>query len=154
MKPLTTAQLRRLPAPVLLCLVLLCLAGIAQAVANAGQRYTGRVLFRGTNSAAVGVLVEAVEAEDDGKPPDEVLGSARSETGGRFTVVLAKGTNDPVALVVAAVQVSAETGGDRTREGYDLKTRRTLLGYLPNPNPTKPNTLLINPNRPRRASDE
>ena len=153
MNPLTNAQPRRLVSPALLCLGLLCLAGLAHAVVNAGQRYTGRVLFRGTKSAAVGVLVEAVEAGDDGKPTDEVLGSARAEAGGHFTVVLTKGTNGPVALVVAAVQISAETGGDRRQEGYDLKTHRTLLGFLPNPSPTKPNTLLINPNRPRHSDE-
>ena len=153
MKPLTTHPIRRLASLALLCCVLLGLATLAHAVANAGQRYTGRVLFRGTRSAAVGVLVEAVEAEDDGQPTDEVLGSARAEAGGRFSVVLTRGTKEPVALVVAAVQVSAETGGDRRREGYDLKTHRTLLGYLPNPNAAKPNTLLINPNRPRHSDE-
>ena len=47
--------------------ILLCVAGIAYA-SSGGMRYTGRVLYRINKAPAAGVLVELVEAEDDGQP--------------------------------------------------------------------------------------
>ena len=65
-----------------------------------------------------------------------------------------KATDEPVTLVVSAVRESADSGGDRRGEGYEIKSRRTLLGYLPHPNLTKPNTILIERRRPGRGGDE
>ena len=73
-----------------------------------GLRYTGTACFTVANKAPVaGVLVELVEAEDDGKPTDEVLGSTRADAEGHFTVVLDRNPpsrDKPVALVVSAVR--------------------------------------------------
>ena len=141
----------------LLCLGGLCLVGgMAQAI-NAGTRFNGRVLYRSSQKPASGVMVEIVAAEDDGKPKDDeddVLASTRADAEGRFSVTLPKGTDDAVALVASAVRVSAEAGGDRRREGYDLKKKRTMLGYVAHPNPAKPNTLFIERRKPGHSSDD
>lgn len=130
-------------------------AGIARAdVINAGTRYGGRVVYRGTKTAVPGVLIEAVEAENDGKPSDETLGSARADAQGRFTIVLAKSTDERITLVAFAVRTSAETGGDRRREGYEVKSRRVQLGYLPDPSFAKPNVIAIEHRRPKHASGD
>ena len=137
-----------------LAFVLLCVAGVAYASGGGGLRYTGRVLYRINKAPASGVLVELVEAEDDGQPTDEVLGSTRADTDGRFTVVSAGPTDKGVALVVSAVQNVADTSGDRRAEGYEIKTHRTQLGFLPHPSATKSNTLLITRHRPDRPTDD
>ena len=151
--------LHRIPAA-LPCLAWLCLAaGTVQALPP-GTRFTGRVLYRGTKLAAPGVAVEIVEAEDDGKPKDgedDVLATVRADAQGRFTVVLPKTTDAPVALAASAVRVSAESGGDRRREGYEIKSRRTVLGFLAHPTPAKPNILFIErrkPGRPANGDDD
>ena len=133
-------------------LALLCLMGIV--LAAGGQRYTGRVLYRANKAPVAGVLVEVVEAEDNGEPTDDVLGSARADADGRFTVALAEPTNKPVTLVVSAVRTTAETGGDKSESGIEVKAHRTRLGFLPHPSATKPNTLFIDRRRPGRSSDE
>ena len=131
----------------------LCLlSGAVWAAGAAGPRYKGQVLYRANKSPVPGVLVEIVEAEDDGKPTDEVLGSTHADAEGHFTVELAKATDGPVTLVVSAVRESAASGGDRRGEGYEIKTHRTLLGFLPHPSATKPNTVLIERRRPGHAS--
>ncbi len=137
-----------------LCLGGLCLVvGAAQAL-NGGTRFTGRVMYRGTKTPAPGVLVEIVEAEDDGKPKDDdPLASVRADAQGRFTVVLSESTGEPVALVASAVRTSARSGGDRRSEGYDIKTHRTVLGFLPHPSATRPNTLFIERRKVGRSSD-
>ncbi len=143
----------RFPKTVPLCLGGLCMVvGVAQAV-SAGTRFHGRVLYRGTKTPAVGVLVEIVEAEDDGKPKDDdALASVRADAEGRFSVVLAQSTDEPVSLVASAVRISAKSGGDRRSEGYDLKTHRTMLGFLPHPSAAKPNTLFIERRRVGHSS--
>ena len=76
--------------------------------------------------------VEIVEAEDDGKPKDDednVLATARADAQGRFTVVLSKATDEPVALVASGIRVSAESGGDRRRDGYEIQSKRIMLGF-------------------------
>ena len=83
-----------------------------------------------------------------------MLGSTRADTDGRFSVVLAQPTGKNVALVVSAVQNVADTGGDRRAEGYEIKTHRTQLGFLPHPSATKANVLLITRHRPDRPADE
>ena len=131
--------------------LLLYLAATAHAVAP-GVRYTGRVLYRGTRTPVPGVLVEIVEAKDDGRPTDEVLGSTRAEPDGRFTVVLDKPTDEKVTLAVSAVRTSADSGGDRRQEGYQIKTVRVPLGFLPFPSANKPNTVLIDRRKPGAPS--
>ena len=133
--------------------VLLCLAGMAHAAAP-GVRYTGRVLYRGSKKSAPGVLVEIVEAKDDGRPTDQVLGSARADEAGRFTVVLDKPTDEKLALTVSAVRTSADSGGDRRQEGYQIRTVRVPLGYLAFPSATKPNTVLIERRKPGAPADD
>lgn len=125
-----------------LCLGLLCWAAFAHA-ASPGLRYTGRVLYRANKAPAPGVLVELVEAEDNGAPTNDVLGSARADAEGRFMVVLTEPTDKNVTLVVSAVRTSADSGGDRREEGFDIKSQRTRLGFLPHPSPAKPNTVYI-----------
>ena len=134
-------------------LVLLCLAGMAYATGG-GPHYRGQVLYRATRTPAPGLLVELVEAEDDGKPTDEVLGSTRADAEGRFTVALTETTNKPVTLVVSAVRTSADSSGDRSTEGYDIKTHRTRLGFLPFPSLTKSNAIYIERRRPGRSDNE
>ena len=119
-----------------------------------GVRYTGRVLYRGSKASAPGVLVEIVEAKDDGRPTDEVLGSARADEAGRFTVTLDKPTDERVTLTVSAVRTSAASGGDRRQEGYEIRTVRVPLGYLPFPSATKPNTVLIDRRKPGQPAGE
>jgi hypothetical protein len=121
--------------------------------AGAGQHYSGRVFYRGTKAVVPGVLVEVVEAEDDGKPTDEVLGSTRADAEGRFTVVMEKSTNGPVALVVSAVRESASSGGDRRSGGYKIKTKQIPLGFLSNPSATKPNTIFVERRRPGHGTE-
>ncbi len=134
------------------CLVLFCLAEMSDA-AGGGPRYGGRVLYRGTKIPVPGVLVEVVEAEDNGEPTDEVLGSSRAEADGRFAVVLAERTDKPVALVVSAVRTSAKSGGDRSDDGYDIKTHQTRLAFLPRPSPNKPNTIFVDRRQPGRRGE-
>ena len=131
--------------------VILCLLGVAHAAAP-GIRYTGRVLYRGTRTPVPGVLVEIVEAKDDGRPTDEVLGSTRAEADGRFTVVLDKPTDARVTLAVSAVRTSADSGGDRRQEGYQIRTVRVPLGFLPFPSATRPNTVLVDRRKPGPSS--
>lgn len=136
-----------------LLLGVLCLAETTGAKPS-GQHYTGRVLYRANKAPVAGVLVEVVEAEDNGEPSDDVLGSARADADGRFSIVLAERTNEPVTLVVSAVRTTAETGGDKSESGIEVKAHRTRLGFLPHPSATKPNTLFIDRRRPGRSSDE
>ena len=134
--------------------LLVLLAGCAYAAAP-GLQYTGRVLYRSNKKAVAGVLIELVGAEDDGQPTDEVLGSARADSDGRFAIVLLEPTAKNVALVVSAVADSADTSGDRREEGYEIKTHRIQLGFLPHPSATKSNALLIDQRRPSgHRSDE
>ncbi len=135
----------------ILALSLLSLANEVFA-AGGGLRYKGQVLYRANKSPVAGVLVEVVEAEDDGKPTDEVLGSAHADAEGRFMVELSRGTDKPVTLAVSAVRELADSSGDRRSEGYAIKTHRTLLGFLAHPSPTKPNTILIERRRVGRGS--
>lgn len=132
--------------------VLIFLAGMALA-AGGGQRYAGRVLYRANKAPVAGVLVEVVEAEDNGEPTDEVLGSARADADGRFAVTLTERTDKPVTLVVSAVRSTAETGGDKSESGIEVKAHRTVLGFLSHPSATKPNTLFIERRRPGRSGD-
>ena len=132
---------------------LLLLAGMLCAAAP-GARYTGRVLYRGGKTPVPGVRVEIVEAEDDGRPTDEVLGSTRADEQGRFTVTLDKPTDARVTLTVSAVRTSAESGGDRRREGYEIKALRVRLGFLPFPSAAKPNTVLIDRRALSRTAGE
>ncbi len=138
----TSSKIGLATRQVIVVLATLCLMAAAQAAAP-GLKYTGRVVYRGSKAAAPGVLVEVVEAKDDGRPTDEVLGSARAEADGRFTVTLVNPTNEKLALVVSAVRTSADSGGDRRGEGYEIKSHRTVLGFLPFPSATKPNTIFI-----------
>ncbi len=133
--------------------LLLCLVGVATATPRADPRYTGRVLYRATRGPVPGVLVEIVEADGDGRPTDEVLGSTHADAQGRFVVLETNVTDAPVALVVSAVRESADSGGDRRGEGYEIRTHRTLLGFLPHPSLTKPNTILIERRRPGRDGE-
>jgi hypothetical protein len=137
-------MIRRL---LLTVLVAVCLARIALAAAPA-LHYSGRVLYRATKGPVAGVLVELVEARDDGQPTDNVLGSTRADTSGRFAVVPAGPVEGNVALVVSAVEDMADTGGDRRGEGYEIKTHRIPLGFLSRPSPTKSNTVLVTRRRP------
>ena len=57
-----------------------------------------------------------------------------------------------VALVAAAVEESAQTGGDRRAEGYQIKKHETVLGSLPFPSATASNTLLVEPRQTRPAT--
>ncbi len=107
--------------------------------------YKGRVLYRGSRTPAPGLLVEIVTAKDDGQPTDEVLGSTRADAAGRFVVALDKPTDDRITLVVSAISASAESGGDRRQEGYQIRTVRRRLTFVPNPSTTKSNTVLIEP---------
>ena len=116
--------------------------------------YTGRVLYRGTNAPVADIMVQVAGAQDDGSPTDDVFGTAHSDTRGRFTVTSTARPGQRVVLVAAAVQETAETGGDRRGEGYEIKKRATVLGSLASPNPAGPNTLLVEPRRPGRGRDE
>lgn len=140
---------------VALSLTSLCLLAAVAWAAGGGARYTRRVLYRANKAPASGVLVELVEAEDDGHPTDEVLGQTRADAAGRFTVSAERPSQERrVALVVSAVRVSAESGGDRRGEGYEVRRQRTTLGYLPNPSAAKPNTIYIEHRRSGRGGDE
>ena len=149
----TRSKLAAAPVAAIVALTWLCLAGAAFAQAG-GSVYKGRVLYRANKGPVPGVLVEIVRAEDDGKPTDEVLGSAHADAEGRFAVALEKPGRGPVALVVSAVRESAASGGDRRGAGYEVQTHRIQLGYLPNPSPTKGNTILIERRRPGRGSGD
>lgn len=149
-----STSVRRVLAATLVAALTVCLAGGILAGTHAVPHYAGRVLYRATHGPVPGVLVEVVEAEDDGKPTDEVLGSAHADAEGRFTVELPKGTDKPVTLVVSAVRESADSSGDRRSEGYAIKTHRILLGFLAHPSPTKPNTVLIERRRVGRGSGD
>ncbi len=142
------APARRVLAALLVTALVACLVGGVLANTRAAPQCTGRVLYRSNRSPVPGVLVEIVEAENDGRPTDEVLGSTHADAEGRFTVELTKATDEPVTLVVSAVRESAASGGDRRGEGYEIKTHRTLLGFLPHPSLTKANTVLIERRRP------
>jgi hypothetical protein len=136
------------------CVLLCLMAAIAFAATPAGLRYSGRVLYRSTRAPVAGVLVELVETQDDGQPTSQVLGSTRADDRGRFAIVLTEPPDQNVALVVSAVQDSADTGGDRREEGYDIRMHRTQLGFLPHPSATKSNTLLITRRRPVLPANE
>ena len=133
---------------------LLWLTSVAFAAGGFLPRYKGQVLYRANKSAVAGVLVEVVEADNDGKPSDDVLGSTHADAEGRFTVELTQGTDKPVTLVVSAVRESADSSGDRRSEGYKIRTQRTVLGYLPHPSLTKSNTVLIERRQLGRGSHE
>lgn len=133
-------------------IVLLGLAEIVHA-ATAGLRYTGRVVYRSNKAPAGSLLIEVVEVKDSGEPTDEVLGSIRADADGHFTVVQTESTDKPVALVASAVRESANSGGDRREEGFDIKSHMTRLGVLLNPSPVKSNTVLVEHRQPGRASD-
>ena len=136
------------------CLTLLGLASAVALAAGGGLRYRGQVLYRANKAPVAGVLVELVEAEDDGKPTDEVLGSTRADAEGHFTVTPTETTNKPVALVVSAVRLSADSSGDRSSEGYDIKSHQTKLGFLPFPSATKANAIYIERRRPGQANND
>lgn len=108
-----------------------------------GQSYSGRVVYRTSGSAAPGITVQLVEARNNGEPTDRVLGTTRADAAGHFKVAPTQANAARVALVAAAAEVSADTGGDRREEGYQIKTRYIPLGSLPSPDPAKPNTILI-----------
>ncbi len=116
-----------------------------------GPAYSGRVVYRTTKGAASGVTVELVEAKDNGEPTDRVLGTTRADAAGHFKVAPTQVNAARVALVAAAAEVSADTGGDRREEGYQVKTRLIPLGSLPFPDPAKPNTILIDRRTPERV---
>jgi hypothetical protein len=128
-------------------IVLLGCAQIALA-AVPPLHFSGRVLYRATTAPVAGVLVELVEARDDGQPTDNVLGSTRADTNGRFSVVPAGPVEGNIALVVSAVEDIADTGGDRRGEGYEIKTHRIPLGFLSRPSSAKSNTVLVTRRRP------
>ena len=134
--------------------LLSCLVGVATATPRADPRYAGRGVYRATRGPVPGVVVEILVADGDGRPTDEVLGSTHADAQGRFVVLETNVTDEPVALVVSAVRESADSGGDRRGEGYEIRTHRTVLGFLPHPSPTKPNTILIERRRPGRGGDE
>ena len=136
-----------------LCLMLPGLGSLVAFAAGGGPHYTGRVLYRANKAAVAGVLVEIVEAEGNGEPTDEVLGSTRADAEGHFSVALTQATNRPVALVVSAVRLSADSSGDRSTEGYDIKSHQTQLGFLPFPSATKPNTIYVERRRPGRPDN-
>jgi hypothetical protein len=129
-------------------LVMLGWAGIAFAAAAPALHFHGRILYRATKGPVAGVLVELVQARDDGQPTDNVLGSTRADPSGRFDVVPTEPVVGNVALVVSAVGDMADTGGDRRAEGYEIKTHRIPLGFLSRPSPTKSNTVLVTRRRP------
>ena len=128
-------------------LILFCLAGLAHA-GGPGQRYIGRLLYRANKASAGSLLVEIVEASDSGEPTKEVLGSTRADAEGHFAVVQTETTDKPVALVVSAVRESADSGGDRRADGFDIKSHMTRLGVLSNPSPTKSNTVFVERRQP------
>lgn len=139
--------------PVVLGMALVCAVSLLQG-AGGGLNYRGRVLYRANKAPVPGVLVELVEAEDDGRPTDEVLGQARADAAGRFTVTTDRPSRESrVALVVSAVRETAESGGDRRGEGYEIRSHRTTLGYLPDPSAAKPNTILIERRRIGRGEE-
>ncbi len=148
-----SANTSRIVRPLTFGLVLIFLVSVAFA-AGTGPQYHGRVLYRDTKAPVAGVLVEVVEAENNGEPTDEVLGSTRADADGHFAVALTQPTDKPVALVVSAVRTSASSSGDRREEGYDIKTHQTRLAFLAHPSPTKPNTVLVERRRPGRSSGE
>lgn len=150
--PPASAKSFRTAGRCLFCLALVCLGGFVALAATAGLRYRGQVLYQANKSPVAGVLVELVEAEDDGKPTDEVLGSTRADAEGRFTVTPTEATNKRVALVVSAVRLSADSSGDRSTEGYDIKSHQTRLGFLPFPSATKANAIYIERRRPGRST--
>ncbi len=115
--------------------------------------YRGRTLFRGTKAPVPDITVQVAGANDDGSPTDDVFGTAQTDTGGHFTVTSTAPAGRPVVLVAAAVAESAETGGDRRGEGYEIKKHETVLGTLSNPSPTAANTLLVNPKQPGRPDE-
>ncbi len=86
-----STSVRRVLAATLVAALTVCLAGGILAGTHGGAPLRGRVLYRATMAPVPGVLVEVVEAEDDGKPTDEVLGSAHADAEGRFTVELPEG---------------------------------------------------------------
>ncbi len=133
------------------CLMSLCLASLAAFAAASGPHYHGQVLYRASKGPVAGVLVEVVEAEGNGEPTDEVLGSTRADAEGHFSVALTQVTNRPVVLVVSAVRLSADSSGDRSTEGYDIKSHQTQLGFLPFPSLTKSNTIYVERRRPGRS---
>ena len=135
------------------CLTFLCLASLVASAVGGGPRYRGQVLYRVNKAAVAGVLVEIVEAEGNGEPTDEVLGSTRADAEGRFSVVLTQATNRPVTLVVSAVRLSADSSGDRSTEGYDIKSHQTQLGFLPFPSLTKSNTIYVERRRVGRPDN-
>ncbi len=145
---------KAIAAVVIITLLTLSVIGGVSAGTRTAAHYTGRVLYRSNKAPVAGVLVEAVEAEDDGKPTDEVLGSARADAEGRFSVALTETTDKPVTLVVSAVRTSADSSGDRRAEGYDIKTHQTRLGYLPNPSTVKANTIYVERRRPGHPTGE
>ncbi len=110
--------------------------------------YTGRVLYRGSNAPVANITVRVAGARDDGSLTDDVFGMAHSDARGHFTVTSTAPRDRRVALVAAAVEETAETGGDRRQEGYEIKKHETVLGSLVSPNPAAPNTLLIESRRP------
>ena len=58
-----------------------------------------------------------------------------------------------MVLVAAAVEETAETGGDRRAEGYNVKKHETVLGTLPFPSARAANTLLVNPRQPKTPNE-
>ena len=146
------AKTRSVACRAVLGLALLCLAGIVHA-GGPGQRYVGRVVYRGSKASAGSLQIEIVEAKDSGEPTDNILGSTRADADGRFIVVQTEATDKPVALVASAVRESAGSGGDRRSEGYDIKSHLIRLGVLLNPSPAKANTVLVERRRPGQSPE-
>ena len=121
---------------------LACLGSVL-ATPRAEPRDPGGGGYRGNPPPGARGLGGGGGAAGDGRPTGEVLGHARTDAQGRFVVDVMKAADEPVSLAVSAVRESADSEGDRRSEGYEIKSRRTLLGYLPHPNLSKPNTILI-----------
>ena len=110
--------------------------------------YSGRVLYRETNAPVADITVQVAGAREDGSLTDDVFGTAHSDARGHFTVTSTAPSNRRVALEAVAVEETADSGGDRRGEGYEIKKSVTVLGTLAFPNPAAPNTLLVEPRRP------
>ena len=135
-------------------IVLLGLAEVVHGSGAPGLKYSGRVVYRSTKASAGSLLIELVEAKDSGEPTDEVLGNTRADAEGHFTLEQKETTDKPMALVAFAVRETADSGGDRREEGYDIKSHMTRLGVLLNPSATKSNTVLVEYRKASKPKDD
>ena len=69
-------------------------------------------------------------------------------------MTLDKPADGRVTLTVSAVRTSADSGGDRRQEGYQIRTVRVPLGFLAFPSATRPNTVLIDRRKPGRPGGD